>query len=296
KVVLPESVRGKDVFLIQCAIDQTRPSSLHRNIWETLQTIDVLRNCHAQYITLVMPCMPYARQDKRWGREPSSAMLLAKMIGAAGADAFITMDMHADQIKGYFELAGVIPDALYASNIFIPYIRKNYNLSNLVIVPPDAGGVKRAFFYAEKIFGTNNSSEVENKVIFVTKKRSLTKANVVDFTRVEGDVRGKTVLMVDDIVDTGGTLVPIIQTMHAKGAKHVCICATHGIMSEPAISRFSDLYAERKLGQFLTTDTIPHNEALIKSKQWLKRLSVAPMLAEMIMRINQNKPTSSLYL
>jgi ribose-phosphate pyrophosphokinase len=153
KVTLEKSVRGKDIFLVQCPIDPGESSrSIQDNVWEMLQALETLRFCHAQHVTLVVPCLPYSRQDKRAGRESCSALLIAKMIAKAGAEALITIDLHANQIKGFYEALDVRPDALYATNIFIEYLKEKHDLNNLVILAPDEGSAKRARLYATKLF------------------------------------------------------------------------------------------------------------------------------------------------
>ncbi len=295
KTVLPESVRGKDVFLVSCALDNKRNISIESNVMETLMIIDTLKNCHANSITLVIPCLPYARQDKRYGREPSTALLLAKMIGCSGADAVITYDLHASQIKCYFEAVNILPDHLYATKIFLSYIKRNHVLNDVIVVPPDPGAVKRALLYSKMLFPNQNRAEVQSRVVFTAKKRSLKQPNKIDFIKLLGDVKGKTVMVVDDMVDTGGTVSAIIEAINKKGAEKTILCATHAILSGPAKYRLDDLYKHGKLDEFLTTDTVPQKEDYLKKRKWFKQLSIAKMTAEIIRRINNNEPTSSLY-
>lgn len=295
KVNLEDSVRGKDVFLVQCAIDRADTSrSIHDNLWETLQTIEALRGCHAQYVTLIMPCLPYSRQDKTDGRESYGSVVLAKEIAAVGADQLITYDIHAQQIKGFYRILGVQPDALFATNIFLEKIRSSYSLENLVVVAPDAGAAKRAEYYSRNLFGEDNVDET--KLVYSIKTRSKKSANKVDSLRFLGNVAGKTVLVADDLIDTAGTMEAFIDTATLQGAKGVVACATHPVLSNPASKRFDRLYAEGKLMEVLTTDTVPQPADYAAKHPWFKCYSVAPMLADIIDKINKEEKTSPLYL
>ncbi len=291
KVKLKGSVRGKDIFLIQCPVDRTSDRSVQDNLWETLITLDTLKHCHARSVTLIMPLLAYSRQDKRDGREPLSSRLLAEFIGKAGADSFITFDLHATQVKGFFEASNVKCDSLYATNIFVEYIKKNHDLSKLVVLSPDQGGTKRAYYYASKLFDSPHKH-----LVFAAKKRSTDKIGKVDLTRILGDVKNKTVLLVDDIADTLSTIDPIVEALNKKGAKEIIICCTHAIMSDPATERLNNLYSTSPFTTFLTTNTVPHQRQYIEKNPWFQQLDISPMLAELLIRISKNKPTSSLYI
>ncbi|MFH1399837.1 MAG: ribose-phosphate pyrophosphokinase [Candidatus Woesearchaeota archaeon] len=286
-----ETVRGKDVYLIQCPIDKTSIRTIQDNIWETLLTIDTLKNCHARHTTVVIPCMPYVRQDKRDGREPLSALVMAKVLAAAGADAVITLDPHFSQLKGYFEAVGVLPDILYPTHSFIQYIKQRYGLANLVILAPDPGAAKRAVFYADHLFGEGH---LHDRVVFTTKKRSV--ANQVDFLTIQGEVKGKTVLITDDMIDTAGTMQKVIHHTLELGARQIIACCTHPILSGSAIARLDELYEQGGFAELLTSDTVVHPDGFQEQHRWFNQISVAPILAEFILRINQEKETSSLYL
>ncbi|MBS1266922.1 MAG: Ribose-phosphate pyrophosphokinase [Candidatus Woesearchaeota archaeon] len=291
KVKLPGSVRGKKIFLLQCPIDKTSDRTVQDNLWETLLTLDALKHCHAKSITLVMPLLAYSRQDKRDGREPLSARLFAEFIGKAGADSFITFDIHSSQVKGYFEASDIKCDSLYATNIFVDYIKSHYQLEDLVVLAPDQGGTKRAYYYASKLF-----KHPHKHIIFAVKKRSTKQIAKVDLTKILGNVENKTVLLVDDIADTLSTIDPIIQALHKKNAKEVIVCCTHAILSDPASQKLNKLYTNSPFTTFLTTNTVPHQEIFINNNPWFMQLDISPMLAKLINRIIKNKPTSSLYL
>jgi ribose-phosphate pyrophosphokinase len=297
KITLENSVRGKDIFLLQCPIDRSDTSrSIQDNIWETLQAIEALRACHAEYITAILPCLPYSRQDKRDGKESCTALLLAQMIATAGADYMITIDLHASQIKGFYDAVKVRPDALYATNLFLAHIRANYDRDELVIQAADEGGGKRARFYAGKIYGDEELAQIEDRISPAVKHRSTTIANKVDSIRILGNVSGKIPIVPEDVIDTASTLEALLEEAHKQGALPAVICATHPILSDPATERLDRLYAEGKLKEVLTTDTIPFPPDFGNAHPWFKQFSTSEILASMIDRINKEEQTSSLYL
>ncbi len=297
KATLEESVRGEDVFLIQCAVDRsTKSRSIQDNVWEMLQAVEALRACHAEYITVILPCLPYSRQEKRDGRESCSAVLLAKMIATAGANYMITVDLHASQIKGYYDAVGVRPDALYTTPLFIDYLKETYPLDRLVVQAADEGGGKRARFYAGKLFGNERMDEIEDRISPAIKHRSSSVANRVESIRILGNINSRIPVIPEDIIDTAGTLEALLNQAHNMGAEPAIICATHAIMSGPATGRLDKLYAEGKLKEILTTDTIPQPAGYAESHPWFRQFSVAPMLAEVIHKINREEKTSPLYL
>jgi ribose-phosphate pyrophosphokinase len=296
KITLESSVRGKDVFLIQCPIDKSAKNrSIQDNVWETLQSLDTLKFCHARSVTLVMPCLPYSRQDKRDGRESCSALLLSKLIARAGADAIITMDLHASQIKEFYSGQDVKPDALYSTKIFIDYLKKIYDLSNMVILAPDEGSAKRARFFALQLF-EEPEDKIADRLVFTIKQRNYKTASTVTSATILGDVKDKQVLIVDDLFDTAGTVQRSILAAKEAGAKDVIICGPHAVLSDPATERLDDLYKKGILKEFITTDTIVQPEGYAKAHPWFRSFSVAPMLAKIIDKINKEGDTSSLYL
>lgn len=295
KTNLEDSVRGKDVFLIQCAIDRQNPSrNLHENMWETVQTIEAMKGCHAQYITAVVPCLPYSRQDKTDGRESFGSVVLAKALASVGVDQVITFDLHAQQIKGFYRMLNIPLDALFATNLFIQHIRSNYSLDELMVAAPDEGGGKRAKYYADILFGEDNVDE--SKMTNTIKNRSKKVANKIESLRILGNVRGKVVLVADDLIDTAGTMEAFVDASYIQGAKGTIICATHPILSDPATKRLDRVYGEGKLLELLTTDTIPQPADYASRHPWFKSYSVAPLLADIIDKINKEEKTSSLYL
>ena len=249
-----ETVRGAEVFLIQ----STMPPS--DNLMELLMMIDAAKRASAHNIIAVMPYFGYARQDKKGKpRVPIAAKLVANLLSAAGVDRIITMDLHADQIQGFFE---VPVDHLYSSTLFIPYI-KSLNLPNLIIASPDMGGSKRANTYAKFL---------NSEVVICYKHRE--KENVINKMMVIGDVKGKDVVIIDDMVDTAGTLTKAADLMIEQGATSVRAICTHGVLSASAYQRIDD----SKLEELVITNTIPKTHKSIK----VKEVSVADLFASTI--------------
>ena len=263
-----ESIRGKDVFLVQ----STFPNS--DNLMELLLMIDAAKRASARHIIAVIPYFGWARQDRKdKPRVSIGAKLVADMLSAAGIDRLITMDLHADQIQGFFD---VPVDHLYASGVILPYLQ-SLHIKDLVVASPDVGGAKRAGTYAKYL---------NCPLVLCNKKRA--RANVVESMQIIGDVKDKNVVIVDDMVDTAGTITKAADIMKAASAKSVRACASHCVMSGPA----SDRVQESALEEIVFTDSIPYTKRCDKVKQ----LSVADMFAETIKRVVNNESISSQYL
>ncbi|MCF1711851.1 ribose-phosphate diphosphokinase [Corynebacterium argentoratense] len=268
-----ESVRGCDAFVLQ---SHTQP--LNKWLMEQLIMIDALKRGSAKRITAILPFYPYARQDKKHrGREPISARLVADLLYAAGADRIVSVDLHTDQIQGFFD--GPV-DHMHAMPILTDYIKNNYSLDNIAVVSPDAGRVKVAEKWAN-ILG-------DAPLAFVHKTRSVDVANQVVANRVVGDVAGRTCVLLDDMIDTGGTIAGAVGVLRDAGAKDVIIACTHGVFSDPARERLSQCGAK----EVITTDTLPQN-----SEGWdnLTVLSIAPLLAKTIREIFENGSVTNLF-
>lgn len=268
-----ESVRGSDAFVIQ---SHTQP--LNKWLMEQLIMIDALKRGSAKRITAILPFYPYARQDKKHrGREPISARLVADLLKAAGADRIVSVDLHTDQIQGFFD--GPV-DHMHAMPILTDYIKDNYSLENICVVSPDAGRVK----VAEKWANTLGDAPLA----FVHKTRSTEVANQVVANRVVGDVAGKTCVLLDDMIDTGGTIAGAVGVLREAGAGDVIIACTHGVFSDPARERLSQCGAK----EVITTDTLPQS-----TEGWdnLTVLSIAPLLARTIKEIFENGSVTTLF-
>ncbi|MBQ2808139.1 MAG: ribose-phosphate pyrophosphokinase [Bacteroidaceae bacterium] len=263
-----ESIRGKNVFLVQ----STFPNS--DNLMELLLMVDAAKRASAKSIVAVMPYFGWARQDRKdKPRVSIGAKLVADLLSVAGVSRIITMDLHADQIQGFFDIP---VDHLYASMVFIPYI-KSLNLEDLVIATPDVGGSKRASAYS-KCLG----------VPLVLCHKTRAKANVVDTMQIIGDVEGKNVILVDDIVDTAGTISKAADLMMENGAKSVRAIASHCIMSGNA----SERVRESKMTEIVFTNSIPYDRCCPK----LKQLSIAKGFAEAIQCVLNNQSISKQYI
>ena len=269
-----QSVRGCDAFVLQ-----SHPAPLNKWLMEQLIMIDALKRGSAKRITAVLPFYPYARQDKKHrGREPISARLIADLLKTAGADRIITVDLHTDQIQGYFD--GPV-DHMHAMGQLADYVRDNYGTENTCVVSPDAGRVKVAEKWADALDGS--------PLAFVHKTRDPNVPNQVKSNRVVGDVEGMTCVLIDDMIDTGGTIAGAVQVLKAAGAKDVIIATTHGVFSDPAAERLANCGAR----EVIATNTLP----IPPEKQFdnLTVLSIAPLLARTIREVFLNGSVTSLF-
>ena len=263
-----ESIRGRDVFLVQ----STFPNS--DNLMELLLMIDAAKRASARNIIAVIPYFGWARQDRKdKPRVSIGAKLVADLLSVAGIDRVITMDLHADQIQGFFD---VPVDHLYASGVILPYLQQ-LQLEDMVIASPDVGGSKRANAYAKYL---------HCPLVLCNKTRA--RANVVESMQIIGEVEGKNVIIIDDMVDTAGTITKAADIMKAAGAKSIRACASHCVMSDPASERVQDSALE----EIVFTDSIPYSMKCTK----VRFLSVADMFAETIRRVVCNESISSQYL
>lgn len=263
-----ESVRGATVFILQSTFPPTE------NLMELLLTIDAAKRASAYKVIAVMPYFGWARQDRKdKPRVSIGAKLCANLLSAAGVDRVMTCDLHADQIQGFFDIP---VDHIYASKVFIPYL-KSLNIENLAIAAPDMGGAKRANAYAK---------DLACPVIICHKSRE--RANVVASITAIGDVEGKNVVIVDDMIDTAGTLTKAADILIEKGAKSVRACATHAILSGPAYDRIN----ASKLSEVYVTDTIPLRAAPGVDTSKIKVVSMTNTFARIIRKVCDNEPIS----
>ena len=271
EVNLGESVRGDNVYIIQ-----STSAPVNDNLMEILIMVDALRRASAKTINVVIPYYGYARQDRKAKpREPITAKLVANMIETAGADRVVTMDLHAAQIQGFFDIP---VDHLMCAPLFADYYLNRDFGSNDMVVSPDHGGVSRARKLAEFL----------NAPIAIIDKRRP-RPNVAQIMNVIGDVKGKRCLMVDDIVDTAGTITQGAQALKDEGATEVYACATHGVLSGPALERIE----KSPIREMLLSDTIQIDKDKLPDN--IKIISVAPLIADAIERIHNNQPLSPLF-
>jgi ribose-phosphate pyrophosphokinase len=271
-VEIHENVRGEDVFIIQST---SYPAN--DNLMELLVTLDALKRASARRATAVIPYYGYARQDRKsGGRTPISAKLVANMITAAGADRVLTLDLHAGQIQGFFDIP---TDNLYAAPVFVKDIKERYDGEDLVMVSPDVGGVLRARAVARRL---------DADLAIIDKRRE--RAGVSEVMNIIGDVEGRRCILIDDIVDSAGTLCNAAEALMDRGAKSVAAYVSHGVFSGGAVARVTASPMEA----MVTTDSILATEAVRVAKN-IRQISIAPLIAEAIRRISEERSLSSLF-
>ncbi|MCQ1947830.1 MULTISPECIES: ribose-phosphate diphosphokinase [unclassified Arthrobacter] len=269
-----ESVRGTDAFVIQA-----HPAPMNNWLMEQLITVDALKRASAKRITVVSPFYPYARQDKKGrGREPISARLIADLYKTAGADRIMSVDLHTSQIQGFFD--GPV-DHLMAIPLLADYIRTRVDVSNVTVVSPDTGRVRVAEQWAERLGGA--------PLAFVHKSRDLTVPNQAVSKQVVGQIEGRTCVLIDDMIDTGGTIAGAVRVLKEAGAKDVIIAATHAVFSDPAARTL----AESGAREIVVTNTLPIPAA--KRFDQLTVLSIAPLIARAIKEVFEDGSVTSLF-
>ncbi|WP_027847627.1 ribose-phosphate pyrophosphokinase [Marinospirillum minutulum] len=272
-IEINENVRGKDVFVIQSTCAPTND-----NLMELILMVDALRRASAHRITAVIPYFGYARQDRRVrsARVPISAKVIADMMCAAGVNRVMTMDLHADQIQGFFD---VPVDNIYGSPILLDNIERQ-NYENMVVVSPDVGGVVRARAIAKELNDTD--------LAIIDKRRP--QANQAQVMHIIGDVKDRTCVLVDDMVDTAGTLCKAAEALKARGAKRVVAYSTHAILSGAAISNISNSL----LDELIVTDTIPIRDEVMKCGK-IRQLTISGLLAEAVRRVSNEESISAMF-
>lgn len=269
-----ESVRGADVFIIQSISNPT-----NKWLMEQLLMVDAAKRASAKRITVVAPFYPYARQDKKHlGREPVSARLVADMYKAAGANRIMSVDLHAAQVQGFFD--GPV-DHLWAMPVLVDYVKQRINMEKVAVVSPDAGRIRVAEKWAAKLGNC--------PLAFVHKTRDKSKPNVSVANRVVGDVRGRQCVLVDDLIDTGGTIAEAVRVLYQEGADEVLVAATHGVLSDPAAERLAGCGAT----EVIVTDTLPIPPE--KRFEQLTILSIAPLLSRGIHEVFEDGSVTSMF-
>ncbi len=272
-VEIGENVRGRDIYVVQSTCCPT-----NNNLMELLIMMDALKRASAATITAVIPYYGYARQDRKAApRTPITSKLVADLITAAGADRVVTVDLHAGQIQGFFNIP---VDNLYAAPAILEHLRQRFTNDDIVMVSPDAGGTERARAFAKRLGCT---------LAVIDKRR--TGPNVAEVMHLIGDVTGKDAIILDDMIDTAGTLTQAAKALKAHGARSIYACATHGVLSGPAIDRINASDIEG----VLVTDTVPLGEKAERTSK-IKIITVAYLLAEAIRRIHGDESVSSLFV
>jgi ribose-phosphate pyrophosphokinase len=269
-----ESVRGADVFVLQ-----SHAAPINQWLMEQLLMVDALKRASAKTITVIAPFYGYARQDKKHrGREPISARLMADLFKTAGADRLMSVDLHAAQIQGFFD--GPV-DHLWAMPILTEYVRTRVDVQNVTVVSPDAGRIRVAELWAQKLGG--------GPLAFVHKSRDIRQPNKTVANRVVGDVEGRTCVLVDDLIDTAGTITGAVRVLMEAGAKDVIVAATHGVLSDPAVDRLQQCGAR----EVIITDTLPIADE--RRFENLTVLSIAPLIARAIREVFDDGSVTSLF-
>jgi ribose-phosphate pyrophosphokinase len=269
-----ESVRGADAFVMQSHI-----APVNDRLMEQLLMVDSLKRASAKRITAVVPSYPYARQDRKYaGREPVSARLVADMLSTAGANRIVTVDLHTAQVQGFFD--GPV-DHLHAMWLLTDHVRANYQGENLAIVSPDAGRTRLAEKWADLLGGC--------PIAFIHKTRDPLRPNEIMSNRVVGDVEGRSCVLVDDLIDTAGTIAGAVRVLMEAGAKDVIVAATHGVLSDPAVERLQGCGAR----EVVITDTLPIAED--RRFPQLTVLSIAPLIARAIREVFDDGSVTSLF-
>ena len=272
-IEIGENVRGRDVYVIQSTCAPT-----NNNLMELLVMTDALKRASAATITAVIPYYGYARQDRKAApRTPITAKLVADLITTAGVDRVVTVDLHAGQIQGFFNIP---VDNLYAAPVILDYLKKRFAGEQIVMVTPDAGGTERARAFAKRL---------ECTLAVIDKRR--TGPNVAEVMHLIGDVRDKIAIILDDMIDTAGTLTQAAKALKENGARAIYACATHGVLSGPAIERIN----KSDIEEVVLTDTIPLGDKGQDTSK-VRVLSVAELLAEAIRRIHEDESVSSLFV
>jgi ribose-phosphate pyrophosphokinase len=273
RVEINENVRGMDAFIIQSTCP---PVNVH--IMELLIMIDAMKRASAERITAVIPYYGYARQDRKVApRAPISAKLVADILTSAGANRVLSMDLHAGQIQGFFDIP---VDNLFATPILLDYMKKNYG-NNMVVISPDTGGVERARAFAKRL---------DASLAIIDKRREG--PNESQVMNIIGNVKGKRVIILDDMIDTAGTMVQAADALIGEGAIEISACCTHAILSGPAIERIEG----SNIKEVIVTDTVPLHEKAKTCKKQITVLSVAGLLTEAVKRIYYNDSVSSLFV
>lgn len=270
-VDIQESVRGVEVYVVQSI-----SMPCNNNLMELLIMLDAFKRASAFSVTAVIPYYGYARQDRKVApRTPISAKLVADLITTAGATRVVCVDLHAGQIQGFFNIP---VDHLYAMPVLLDYIKKKFD-DDIVIVSPDAGGVERARAFAKRL---------GSAIAIIDKRRP--RPNVSEVMNIIGDVEGKTAILLDDMIDTAGTITQAAGALKDNGAKHIFACCTHAVLSGPAIERID----KSSIEELVVTNTVPERDNAKSAK--IKRLSVGPLLGESIKRIHFGESVSSLFV
>ena len=282
KTEIHENIRGDDVYVFQSPVDPRRERSINDNLMAVLTAVNAAWQSDADTVSVVMPLYPYSRQERKRRREGITAALVARFLEVSGAIRVITLDIHAEAVVGAFRVAKL--ENLHSSRVIVDYLRGRLDCENLVVVSPDAGGAERARFYAKL---------VSTEFALIDKVRDYSRPGTIAEMRLVGHVGGRNALVVDDMIDTGGSIVRAVETLKENGALDIDVCCTHPLFSGDAVEKLDRAHNEGLLNRVIGTDSIEWGD-LLRSKPWYQQVSTAPLFASVILHINQKLSVSDL--
>ena len=283
KTVIKENIRGDDHYIVQCMDDPLSDRSINDNLMALMTAINAAYQSDADSITVIMPQYPYSRQERKKTREGITAKQIAQFIEVSGAHRVITLDVHAEAIMGFFTTARL--EDLHASRTIINHFTQHYDCSNLIITSADVGGAEKARFY---------SKAMHTDLAIVDKARDYSKTSVVESMRLVGDVEGKDVLIPDDMISTGGTIVNAAKLLREHGAKKIYAACSLPFFNGRAVEILGKAYEEGYIERVIGADSVMHGEAFLKENPWYDEISIAPLFAQVIHNINAKRSVSEL--
>ncbi len=283
KTIIGDNIRGDDVYVIQCMDDPFSERSVNDNLMALVTTLHAARQSDAERITAVIPQFPYARQERKKTREAITASVVCRLLEDAGADRVITLDIHAEAIMGFFRFCTM--ENLHASTVILDYFRDNFPVDNLVVVSPDVGGADRARHYTNRL---------GCPLAIVHKARDYSKISVIESMRLVGDVRGKDVLMPDDMIATGGTLLRAAALLKEEGAERVFLACSLPFFNGGAVELFDQGHENGTFDALIGTDAVTRGSEFSAEHGWYHEVSVAPLFANVIFNINRKRSVSAL--
>ena len=283
KSTIKEPVRGDDVYIVQLLNDPLSEKSINDNFMAFLTAIDAAHQSDAGQITGILPQYPYSRQERRKEREGITAKLTSRIMEDLGLERVVTVDIHAEAIAGFFDRAKL--ENLHASNAIIDELQKIYRDSNFVVVAPDTGGTDRARFYAKKM---------AKDFAIIYKSRDYSKISTIDIMKLIGDVKDRDVFVVDDMIDTGGTIIKACALLKENGARKVVVACTSPFFSGDGVQKMSKAFEDGIIDLVIGTDAVYWGDDFVKEQEWYREVTVAPLFAQVILNIHQNKSISVL--
>ncbi len=285
KTVIRENIRGDDHYIVQSVDDPLSHRSINDNLMALLTAVNAAFQSDADSITVVVPQFPYSRQERKKTREGITAKQIASFLEVSGANRVITLDVHAEAIMGFFNKATM--EDLHASQTIIDHFRSTYKTDNLVISSADVGGAEKARYY---------SKAMQADLAIVDKARDYSKASVVESMRLVGSVRDKDVLIPDDMISTGGTIVNAAKLLKDEGARDIYVCCSLPFFNDQAEEKLSQAYQEGYIAKIIGTDAVHHGSDFLRNNPWYDEISIAPLFAKVIYHINTKKSVSELLL